>query len=73
MTDIGSHSEAGGLNIRLMTPDEVAAMLRISKTGIYRLVEYRAIRFYRVRGVLRFDMRDVQAFLLQGCVEPMKK
>jgi excisionase family DNA binding protein len=54
-----------------MTRDEVAALLRISKSSVYRLVERRAIRFYRVRGVLRFDQRDIEAFLKQGCTEPM--
>lgn len=72
MTDTGSHSEAGGLNMRFLTPDEVAALLRISKTGVYRLVERRAIRFYRVSGVLRFDQADIQVFIQRGCVEPMK-
>jgi len=72
MTDIGSNSTARGLNIRLLTPDEVADLLRISKTGVYRLVERRVIRFYRVRGVLRFDLNDIQDFLREGCVEAMK-
>ena len=73
MTDIGSHSETGGLNMRLMTRDEVAALLHISKNGVYRLVESRMIRFYRVGGVLRFDQRDVEAYLQQRCTEPMTK
>jgi excisionase family DNA binding protein len=71
MTDIGSHSQARALNMRLMTPSEVAVFLRISKNGVYRLVERRVIRFYRLRGVLRFDQQDIEAFLKQGCVEPM--
>jgi excisionase family DNA binding protein len=71
MNDIGAHSDAGGFKIKLLTPNEVAGLLRISKTGLYRLVEGRKIRFYRVSGVLRFDARDVENFLRQGCVEPI--
>lgn len=55
----------------LLTPDEVAEVLRVSKTSVYRLVERREIRFYRVCGLLRFDRRDVERFLRAGSVEPM--
>lgn len=72
MTNTGAHSNAGGLNVKLLTPKEVADMLRISMTGVYRLVEGRKVRFYRVRGVLRFDMQDIQAYLREGCVEPVR-
>lgn len=46
-----------------LTPDELAELLRISKVGVYRLVEKREIPFYRVRGCLRFAKKDVLAFL----------
>jgi excisionase family DNA binding protein len=72
MNETGSHSKAGELNLRLLTPDEVAALLRISKTGVYRLVERRTVRFYRISGVLRFDQNDIEAFIRQGCVEPIQ-
>jgi excisionase family DNA binding protein len=55
----------------LLTPDEVAELLRVSKTSVYRLVERRAIRFYRVCGLLRFERDDVHEFIGDGCVEPM--
>jgi excisionase family DNA binding protein len=73
MTTIGSYSKAGGLNMELLTPKELAGVLRISMTGVYRLVDGRKIRFYRVRGALRFDRQDVLAYLRQRCVEPMEK
>jgi excisionase family DNA binding protein len=57
----------------LLTPDEVAELLRVSKTSVYRLVERRVLRFYRVCGLLRFEREDVQAFLGGGRVEPMGK
>lgn len=72
MNDTGSHSKAGELNIKLLTPDELAALLRISKTGVYRLVEQRKIRFYRISGVLRFDQNDIEAFIRHAGVEPIK-
>jgi excisionase family DNA binding protein len=56
---------------RLLTLDEVAELLRVSKTSVYRLVERRALRFYRVSGLLRFDHADIETFLGAGCVEPM--
>ena len=57
----------------LLTPDEVAELLRVSKTSIYRLVERREIRFFRVCGLLRFDRTDLTRFLSAGSVEPMGK
>ena len=55
----------------LLTPDEVAELLRLSKASVYRLVERRAIRFYRVCGLLRFEREDVRTYLGTGRVEPM--
>jgi excisionase family DNA binding protein len=56
---------------KLLTLDEVADLFRVSKTSVYRLVERRALRFYRVSGLLRFDHTDIEAFLGAGCVEPV--
>jgi len=64
---------AASLPSNLLTPDEVAEVLRVSKTSVYRLVERREIRFYRVCGLLRFDRSDVARFLSTGSVEPMGK
>lgn len=58
--------------MKLLTPDEVADILRISKTGVYRLVERRVMRFYKISGVLRFDRRDIEAYIRRSCVEPMQ-
>jgi excisionase family DNA binding protein len=43
--------------------EEVAARLAISKTGAYRLVARNALPFYRISGVLRFDVDEIEAFL----------
>jgi excisionase family DNA binding protein len=57
--------------LKLLTPDELAELLRISKISVYRLVEQRKIPFYRVRGNLRFEPKDVMSFLRQNRVEPV--
>ena len=56
---------------KLLTLDEVAELLRVSKTSVYRLVERRALPFYRVSGLLRFDHADIETFLGTGRVEPV--
>ena len=55
----------------LLTLDEVAELLRVSKTSVYRLVERRALPFFRVSSVLRFDLADIEDFLGAGRVEPL--
>jgi excisionase family DNA binding protein len=56
----------------LLAPETVAGLLCISKTTLYRLVARRALRFYRISGVLRFDQRDVEEFITRGRVEPVQ-
>jgi excisionase family DNA binding protein len=53
----------------LLTPDDLAAFLSISKTGVYRLVEKRRIPFFRVGGSLRFEKKDVLSYLQGNRVE----
>ena len=55
----------------MLTPDELARYFRISKTGVYRLVEKRQIPFYRVGGSLRFAKSDVKAYLGGNRIEPV--
>ena len=47
----------------LLTPDELAQMLKISKAGVYRLIDKRIIRFHKVMGSIRFEKSDVLSFL----------
>lgn len=56
----------------LLAPDEVASLLGVSKTTLYRLVARRVLPFYRISGVLRFDHRDVEKFIARGRVEPVQ-
>ena len=53
----------------LLTPEDVAQMLKISKAGVYRLINRRFIRFYKVMGSIRFDKGDVVSFLENNRVE----
>jgi len=55
----------------LLTTDELASLLRISKAGVYRLIEKRQIHFYKIMGSLRFDKNDVLSFLQQNRIEPV--
>jgi excisionase family DNA binding protein len=57
----------------LLSPQDVAEILRVSVATIYRLVEKREIRFYKVRGSLRFNQIDVINFLNGHCVESIKE
>jgi excisionase family DNA binding protein len=57
--------------LALFTPSEAAELLRLSKASIYRLVEKRAIPFYRVSGSLRFAQKDLEEYLARGRVEPV--
>jgi excisionase family DNA binding protein len=48
----------------LLTVEEVAAILKLTKKGIYSLVEARRIPFVKVSNRLRFFYGDVVAWLL---------
>lgn len=61
----------GSRVLNLLTPNEVASLLRLSTSSIYRLVERRQIKFYRVSGSLRFALADVKQFIEGGVIEPL--
>lgn len=54
---------------QLLTPDEAAGMLRLSKASLYRLVEKRILPFYKVSGSLRFGVKDMESYLSSHRVE----
>ena len=56
--------------IELITPNELARLLKISKAGVYRLVDKRQIPFHKVMGSLRFSTTDIEGFLLNNRIEP---
>jgi excisionase family DNA binding protein len=53
----------------LLTVKELADLLRVSETSIYRLVERRAIPFHRLPRGLRFRREDVAGYLDKCRVE----
>ena len=55
----------------LITPNELAQLLKISKAGVYRLVDKRQIPFHKVMGSLRLNRIDVEQFLLNNRIEPI--
>ncbi len=58
------------MSLKLLTVDEIAAMFRVSKTTVYRIVESRLIPFYRLGGKLRFKEDEVLAYLEAQRVKP---
>lgn len=56
---------------QLLTVEELGAYLKISKSSVYRMIERRLIRFYKIRSGLRFDITDVEKYLLSCCTEVM--
>lgn len=50
--------------------DELADYLKVGRRYVYRLTSERRIRFHRIGGQLRFDPRDVAAFLANSAVHP---
>jgi excisionase family DNA binding protein len=58
-----SGASGAGAQFDLLTVGEVAAMLRISKTSVYRLKERRLVTFHKVGGGLRFQRSDLEEYL----------
>lgn len=56
----------------LMTAEEVAQILHVSRATVYRLVDARRVPFVRLWGILRFVRRDVLSLLEEHRVaEPL--
>lgn len=62
---MGPHDE-------LLTPDDVCAVLRLSKKAVYALVERRAIPHIRVSNRLRFAKTDVLRWLEKNRVPALE-
>jgi len=59
------------LNQSFLTPQEMAGYLKVSLKTIYRMVESRAIPFYKVGHSLRFKKADVEKYLEKTLVKSM--
>jgi len=57
----------------LLGVDDVAATLGLSRASVYRLIEGRLIRFYRLRRYIRFRRSDVDAYLERSLVRPLNE
>jgi len=55
----------------LITPDELASILRMSKSSIYRIIEKREIPFYKISGSLRFKESDIESYINSSRIESM--
>ncbi len=53
-------------NTRSLTPDEVAAILNITKQTVYDMIKRQEIPAYRIGRKLRIDPRDVDTYRKQG-------
>jgi excisionase family DNA binding protein len=47
----------------LITPEELASLLRMSKPSVYRLIEKRKIPFYKISGSIRFKISDIKKYI----------
>jgi excisionase family DNA binding protein len=54
---------AAGNPQSLLTPDDVAAYLRVSKKSVYRLVSSDALPAVRIGGLLRFNRDAVRRYV----------
>lgn len=48
---------------KLITPEELASLLRMSKPSVYRLIEKRKIPFYKISGSLRFKLSEIEKYI----------
>ena len=55
--------EAAFTQIRILRPEEVAEILRLSKPRIYQLAEEGKIASIRIGKSIRFQWDDVQVFI----------
>lgn len=56
----------------LLNTKELVEYLKISKAGVYRLIEQRKIPFYKVMGSIRFDKKDVEKYLEQNRIDVIR-
>ncbi|HAU65998.1 MAG: binding domain protein, excisionase family protein [Candidatus Uhrbacteria bacterium GW2011_GWF2_39_13] len=57
----------------LMTVKEVANFLKVTPNSVYRMIEKRLVRFYKIRSGLRFMKTDVESYLNSCCVEAINE
>lgn len=53
-----------------LSPDQLAKLLKLSKATVYRLIEKRALPFYKIGGSLRFKHDEVMEYVQKCRVKP---
>jgi len=61
-----------GSTDNLITPKELAQSFKLSLASVYRLVEKRALPFYKIGGNLRFSIADIEKYKSNVRIEPIK-
>jgi excisionase family DNA binding protein len=59
-------------NSNLLSVDDLAKMLKISKTAVYRIISGRKILFYKIGHNIRFAEKDVLKYLEDNRVESIQ-
>lgn len=57
---------------RYLTVKQVAELTGISPGTWYQWVSQRKVKFVKLHGCLRFDRQDVEAFISENTVEPLR-
>lgn len=60
-------------NVELLSISEAAEFLTISESGVRRLIDKRAIPFFKVLGSIRLAREDLLAYLEENRIEPLAK
>lgn len=68
---IFENSLSSSTDVELLTVDEAASFLTISKSGIRRLQERRQLPFIKVGTRVRFAKQDLIAYLASHRIEPL--
>ncbi len=53
-----------------LSPDQLAKLLKLSKATVYRLIEKRALPFYKIGGSLRFKQNEIMEYVEKCRIKP---
>jgi excisionase family DNA binding protein len=70
---MNGQNEATIKNGELIGIKELATYLGISQASVYRMIERRSIRFYRLARYIRFRISDVEAYLANCLVKAVNE
>ena len=65
-TNTNAHNNAEPIVIQeeFLTVEELAALLKITKMTVYRMIKRKVLPYYSIGRVIRFRKPDVEEFLL---------